>query len=229
MILKINKKYGIEKIEMFFRPLKRHLYSVSKCGKLGDSKTFRIWEVWGESAVLWAYVLENVESKDFRDNKPLFLLIRDLEITENNLFIDRDTDIKKPELKRLLDIVSLGDRLAIRSIEDLADSLSDLIDVFQIFTDKQIILFSCEEPVFSGTDYLESLTGFVKLYLSLEKRKRQKFYQQAVEEGRVGRPAKTKEIEQAISLYNTGNYKVNQIEAITGISKSTLYRYLKKE
>ncbi len=177
--------------------------------------------------MLWAYVLENMDLEDNRSNQPLFLLIKDLEIPEDNLYFDKD--LHRPELFTLLEQIPDGDRLAIRSVLDLADSFSDLISVFQKLTDKQVTLCSCEEPYLCGDDYLETLTDFARLYISFEKRKQRQSYKKAVDEGTVGRPAKAKEIEQALSMYNSGKYKVNQIEAVTGVSKSTLYRYLKNE
>ncbi len=183
----------------------------------------------GVIVMLCAYVLENVENKDFRNNQPLFLLIKDLEVEDNRIYIDSDTDKSRPELENLLQVLQSGDRLAIRSVQDLADTLSDLISVFQKLIDIGITLCSCEEPFLSGDDYLDTLDGFVKLYVDFEKKKQRQGYRQAVNDGTVGRPAKSKEVEQAISMYNSGNYKVSQIEAITGVSKSTLYRYLKNE
>lgn len=53
-------------------------------------------------------------------------------------------------------------------------------------------------------------------------------YQKAVDEGRVGRPAKTDDVEKAIKLYETGTYTISQIVQLTGVSKSTLYKYLKE-
>ena len=179
--------------------------------------------------MLRAYVLENIENKDFRNNQPLFLLIKDLEIEDDNIFIDSDTDKSRPELQNLLGVIKPGDRLAIRSVQDLSDILSDLIGVFQKLTDTGITLCSCEEPFLSGDDYLDILNGFAKLYVDFEKKKQRQAYRQAVNEGTVGRPAKTKEVKQALSMYNSGNYKVAQIEAVTGVSKSTLYRYLKNK
>lgn len=177
--------------------------------------------------MVWAYVLENMGLEDNRNNQNLFLLINDLEIPDDNRYFDCNLD--RPELFTLLEVLQSGDRLAIRSVLDLADTLSDLIRVLQKLTNKQITLCSCEEDYLCGEDYLDTLNGFVKLYVSFEKKKQQQSYKKAVEEGTVGRPAKTREIEQAISMYQSGKYKVNQIESITGVSKSTLYRYLKNE
>ncbi len=177
--------------------------------------------------MIWAYVLENMDLEDNRSNQNLFLLISDLQIPEDNQYFDKD--LHRTELYKLIEVLQSGDRLAIRSVMDLADTLSDLISVFQKLRNKSIILCSCLEPYLCGDDYLDTLNGFVKLYVDFEKKKQQQSYQKALDSGSVGRPAKTKEIEQAISMYQSGKYKVNQIEAVTGISKSTLYRYLKNE
>ena len=59
-------------------------------------------------------------------------------------------------------------------------------------------------------------------------RKKKLGYQKAVAEGRVGRPVKAKDLEKAISLYEEGRLDINQVVALTGVSKSTIYRYLNK-
>lgn len=179
--------------------------------------------------MLWVYVLENVDNVEFRDNKALFLLIKDLEVLEEQIFIDKDTENQRQELSRLLESLQLEDRLAIRSVLDLADNLSALIGVFQKLTNKQITLCSCLEPYLCGTDYLDTLNNFTKLYVAFEKKKQVQGYKQALNEGTVGRPAKSREVKKALSMYQSGKYKVNQIEAVTGVSKSTLYRYLKNK
>lgn len=177
--------------------------------------------------MIWAYVLENMGPTDFRNNQNVFLLIKDLEISENNQYFD--SNLERLELFKLIEVLQSEDRLAIRSVLDLADTLSGLISVFQKLTDKQVTLCSCLEPYLCGDDYLETLNGFARLYIDFEKKKQQQSYKKALESGSVGRPAKAKEVEQALNMYQSGKYKVNQIESITGVSKSTLYRYLKNE
>lgn len=177
--------------------------------------------------MVWAYVLENMGLEDFRSNQNLFLLINDLQIPDENRYFDCSLD--RTELFTLLEVLQHGDRLAIRSVLDLADTLSGLISVFQKLTDKQVTLCSCLEPYLCGDDYLETLNGFARLYIDFEKKKQQQSYKKALESGSVGRPTKAKEVEQALNMYKSGKYKVNQIESITGVSKSTLYRYLKNE
>lgn len=172
-----------------------------------------------------AYILEVQGKDDLRSNQPTFQLINQLKLEEDSLIFDDDT--KRENLKVLLDKIKNGDKLIVRSVKDFADSLSDLVDILKRLSEKQVTLCSCKEPFLCGDDYLEYLNGYVELYLYFYKKNKEMGYKKAVAEGRVGRPAKTKEIELALSMYETGNFKMAQIEAITGISKSTIYRYLK--
>lgn len=177
----------------------------------------------------YAYVLENIEMKEQRNNQPLFLLIEQLEVEEKNLYIDGDTSSKRLELKKLLEEIQPESRLIVRSVVDFSDTLMGLKCIFQKLTDKKITLFSYEEPFFCGDCFLEYLTGFAQLFVTYERKKQQAGYKKALENGTVGRPKKTKEVEQALTMYKSGIFTISQIEMITSISKSTLYRYLKAE
>lgn len=176
---------------------------------------------------MWVYILENKTQTQFRSNQTVFRLINEFEIDEEHIFIDGDDSFERPELDELIDKISGGERLIVRSVTDFADSLVELTDVFQKLSDKGIILFSCEEPFFCGEDYLENLSGYIRFYLTYQKKKQQQAYYKAVSAGKVGRPSKDKAIGQALELYQSG-LKIAQIETLTGISKSTLYRHLDK-
>ena len=101
--------------------------------------------------------------------------------------------------------------------------------IFKVDEEKKVELFSCEEPYFCGLTYYTTLNSLLFLLNYFQSKRRKDGYQKAVEEGRVGRPAKTEAVERAIKLYNTNAYTVAQIELLTGVSKSTLYKYLKEE
>ena len=177
----------------------------------------------------YAYILENIDIKEKRNNQPLFLLIEQLEVEDKKLYIDKDTERNRLSLKKLTAEIQPYSLLLVRSAIDLADGFIELKYIFQKLTDKHITLFSCEEPFLCGEYFMEYLTGFAKMFVTYEKKKQQAGYKKALENGTVGRPKKTKEVEQAITLYKSGLFKVSQIEVITGVSKSTLYRYLKTE
>ena len=172
--------------------------------------------------LLWGYVLENSNSEEMRDNQSLFQLIQQLEIADDNLYFDMN-GTEQTELNKLLKDIQPENRLVIRSVEDLADSMDELVKIFKVLSDKKISLCSCEEPFLSGEDYTENLNSYLKLHKCFIEKKKQKAYQKAVTEGRVGRPVKESDIKKAIELYKSEKLTVEQITAVTGISKTTLY------
>ena len=178
--------------------------------------------------MVWAYVMENGDGVEKHSNQPVFQLIQKMGLTDEQLVFDQTED--RVEFCKLLESMGVGDKLIIRSVEDLADDIMGLITVFQKLTDKEVSLCSCEEPFLSGEDYLGSITEFTRLYVLFQKKKQVAGYRKACAEGRVGRPAiKSKEIEQAIELYKSDAYTISQITALTGVSKTTLYRVLKEQ
>ena len=178
--------------------------------------------------MLYAYILENSNNEEKRDNQSLFQLIEQMEIEDNNLFFDMDGE-EKTELLKLFKLLQPEDRLVIRSVLDIADSIEDLIKTFSMLTKKQISLCSCEEPFLSGEDFYNTIKSYMALHKHFLEKKKQIAYQKAVSEGRVGRPIKESDIKKAIDLYKSEKLTVEQITAVTGISKSTLYRYINKE
>lgn len=182
----------------------------------------------GLSILLWGYVLENGNSEEMRNNQPLFQLIEQMKIEEENLYFDMDGK-EQIELNKLLNDIQIEDRLVIRSVEDIADSMDELIKIFKVLSEKKISLCSCEEPFLSGEDYAYNLNSYLKIHKGFIEKKKQKAYQKAVAEGRVGRPVKESDIKKAIDLYKSEKLTVEQITAVTGISKTTLYRYINKE
>ena len=178
--------------------------------------------------MLWGYILENSHSEDKRNNQPLFQLIQQLEIADDNLYFDMDGK-EQTELQKLLKDIQIEDRLVIRSVLDLSDSMDELIKIFKVLSEKKISLCSCEEPFLSGEDYAYNLNSYLKIHKGFIEKKKQKAYQKAVAEGRVGRPVKESDIKKAIDLYKSEKLTVEQITAVTGISKTTLYRYINKE
>lgn len=178
--------------------------------------------------MLWGYVLENGNSEEMRDNQSLFQLIQQLEIADDNLYFDMN-GTEQTELQKLLKNIQVEDRLVIRSVEDLADSMDELIKILKLLSDNKISLCSCEEPFLSGEDFYNNMNSYLQIHKHFIEKKKQKAYQKAVAEGRVGRPAKESDIKKAIDLYKSGKLTVEQITAVTGISRTTLYRYINKE
>ena len=179
------------------------------------------------SLLVWAYVLEVVDKEDERENQPLFQMIQEMDVEYDNIIVDDTQD--QPELKNLLGVIPKQDSILVRSIVDLAGSTQELQDTLSVLSEKKILLCSCEEPYLSGDGYMEQLQGWQQIFQQLKNKKQRLAYQKAVSEGKVGRPPKGKEIEKVVGLYHQRKLSFEQAQALTGLSRSTLYRYLKEE
>ena len=176
----------------------------------------------------YAYFLE-VQKYEERNNQKVFQIIKELELPEEQVFCDDKPD-DRTELKNLIDILEEDDLLIIRSVKDITEDITPLYkELFPLLDSKGVELFSCEEPYLCGTDYKRTLNNFILLMDYFYVKRKKSGYQKALDEGRVGRPAKTESVEKAIKLYESNLYTIAQIESLTGVSKSTLYKYLKEE
>lgn len=178
--------------------------------------------------MMYVYFLDKQSTADTRNNTEVFKLIQEMRISDECIF-DDDNPYSRPELNRLVGLLNDGDSLIIRSVVDLVSSIDDLMDMLSLFSDIGIELYSLEEPFLCRSNYNEIVQGMVALLKYFESQSRKENYQKALEEGRVGRPSKTKQVEVALNLYRTKNYSVSEIEKITGISKTTIYKYLKDQ
>ena len=177
--------------------------------------------------MFFAYVLENTDGVEYRNNKPLFEEINEFKVKDDQIYIDNNYN--KPELKRMIQEIKPEDTLLIRSVEDMADTMNDLLLILKKLSGKKVTLYSCSEPFLCGDDYLEYINGYIKLHSYYHRKKKTDGYKKAGAEGRVGRPPKDKNIEKAIELYHSESMTLAEIKQVTGVSKSTLYRYLKKD
>lgn len=130
-------------------------------------------------------------------------------------------------LKVLVECMDSEDCLVVRSIIDLAEDSRHLMDILQVLQASQVTLVSLLEPFLSGKEYYNDLKGFIEIHKYYLNRERAQGYDEAKKAGLMGRPAKTEEIEKALRLYHTQAFSINEIEKLSGVSSSTLYRYLK--
>ena len=175
--------------------------------------------------MVWAYVIENTFEINFQSNQEIFKLINEIGIADENCFFDMGGDTKRPELKSLLEQIPSSDTLIIRSITDIADTTEDLLSTLFVLSEKQIELCSLHEPYLSEKKYIEQVQGLWGLYQEFQKKKKKVAYKKAVADGKVGRPKKAKDSVKELSL----NLSVKQMQDLTGLSRSTIYRYKKSK
>lgn len=175
----------------------------------------------------FAYVLE-VGTED-RSNTPIFQKIMELDLKDNEVFFDMEGD-PQTQLDCLLTQIGPNDNLFIRSLLDLSDTAYGMIDILSVLTHKGVALHSCVEPYLPEHGYLEVVQGIMQIIKDYNQKKQKAAYGKAVEKGKVGRPAKlgAEDKEKVVHLYQEEKASIKDIQAITGLSKSTIKRYLRR-
>ncbi len=139
---------------------------------------------------------------------------------------------KRTELEDLLMTIQKGDELFVQNIEALADSLQQLLDILRLAERDQIIIHFIDEQLTNQTmlevSLLQGATFFARLQSTFLSHSSTFTLQSAKQQGKsIGRPRKSDEnLQRAFAMYESKNYTLFDIKEATGISKSTLYRYL---
>lgn len=142
---------------------------------------------------------------------------------------------EKVELKQLLEQLLPQDVVVVNNLYRLARSMEELLGVLSkvvsVGASVQSLEESWVEEVFTYPPVLDRLfSGLQAFEKSLLSERVKGGMEIAKSKGiSIGRPtANINKLEHALSLYNTANYTAKEITEICGISKSTLYRELRK-
>lgn len=138
----------------------------------------------------------------------------------------------RPELDELLKYVRPGDTVVVWKLDRIGRNMKHLIELVECFKEKGISFVSIKENIDTT-----SATGklIFNIFASLAEFERDIIVERtkagldaARARGRKGgRPKKrTDKVEMAIKMYESKQYTINQITDATGLSKTTLYRYL---
>lgn len=154
----------------------------------------------------------------------------------NKIFCEKITGTKKdrPELSKMLNELTEGSTIVVESLSRLGRSVKNLSELMELLNANGIHLVSLKESIDTTSStgrllfsLLSSLSQFERDVL-VERTK--EGLSAARARGRVGgRPRINKDkINKALCLYNTGQYTVSEITDLTGVTKTTLYRSIKK-
>ena len=158
----------------------------------------------------------------------------------DRIFQEKFTGTRKdrPELLRMMDILREGDTVIICELTRLSRSVKDLFDLVEQVEKAGANIKSLKEPWLDTTTPQGRLlftifSGVSQFERELIRERTMEGLASARARGRMGgRPGKDKKIvEQALTLYDSKAYSVDEISKTTGISRATLYKYvnLRKE
>lgn len=139
----------------------------------------------------------------------------------------------RPELTRLLEQLEEGDTVIVESLSRLGRSTRDLIELVELFQKKGVQLVSLKESIDTSSSTGKLLFTIMSALAQFERDviadRTREGLQAARARGHFGGRPKTdaKKLQQALKLYRSGQYTAREIKELTGITKSTLYRYLR--
>lgn len=138
----------------------------------------------------------------------------------------------RPELAKLLDRMTEGDTVVIESLSRLGRSTKDLIELTELFQSKGVNLVSLKESIDTNTSTGKLLFTLMSAIAQFERdviadRTREGLQAARARGRKGGRPRiNIESIRKAVKLYKTMQYTLKEIEELTGVKKSTLYRNL---
>lgn len=146
-----------------------------------------------------------------------------------------DSAKRRTELEQMLEALQAGDEVIVTHLYVLADSTRHLIEMLEQMETRGAILWSLREHIRTSErtslSFLETARHLVQLQSDVISMSTRAGLSKAKEQGKqTGRPRKPDEnVRRAIAMYQSKEYSLADIREQTGISKSTLYRYLESE
>lgn len=145
------------------------------------------------------------------------------------------TKRNRPELEKLLERLTKGDTVVVESLSRLGRSTKDLIWLMETFNSKGVNLVSLKESIDTTTSTGKLLFTLMSAIAQFERdviadRTREGLNSARARGRKGGRPRTDSEkLRKAIKLYNTQQYSLAEIEDMTGVKRSTLYRGIRSK
>jgi len=149
------------------------------------------------------------------------------------LFTEKVTGRKsdRPELMRMVEHQREGDIVVISELIRLSRSTKDLFSIVELIQSKGADIRSLKETWLDTTTPHGKLmftifAGLSQFEADLTAQRTREGLEAARLRGRLGGRPKTDEgkVKQALKLYSSKQYSIREIEELTGVKKSTLYR-----
>lgn len=154
----------------------------------------------------------------------------------DKLIQEKYTGTKKDRggLQKLMDTVREGDTVIVESISRLGRKTLDILTLVEQFNDMGINFVSLKENMDTTTPTGKAMLQMMMVIAELERNLTVQRVQEGLESAKsrgvkLGRPSMDKDtVNDALRLYDSGEYSVKDIIRITGISQGSLYRAINK-
>ncbi|RAS75609.1 recombinase family protein [Priestia endophytica] len=155
----------------------------------------------------------------------------------NEIFQEKVSGVKdnREELMNALRMLRSGDKFVVYKLDRLARSTKQLMEIADMLRENDVEFISIQDKIDTGTAAGKAMFGMLSVLAEFERdiiRERTMAGLKAARaRGRKGgRPrVDRKKFRQAIALYYSKRMSVHEIQEVTSISRSTLYREIKKE
>ncbi len=145
---------------------------------------------------------------------------------------DHSSAKKRTQLKSMMDNLKQGDIIIISKLYSLADSTRHLAELLETIEERGAYIQSIKEGINTsnrnGYQFSYIVKHLVEFQSDVISEKTKRGLRNAQKKGvTTGRPRKPDEnVQRAILMYESKEHSLAEIRNETGISKSTLYRYL---
>lgn len=142
--------------------------------------------------------------------------------------------VNRQQLTLLLGKLRAGDTLVVWKLDRLGRTVIQLLELVENFNAKGINFVSLQENFDTTTPMGKYVflmfCGLAQMERDIISERTRAGLKAARKRGRVGgrKPIEDKKIEKAIKMYQSNEFSINEILEITGISRTTLYNYLRK-
>ena len=139
---------------------------------------------------------------------------------------------KRKQLENIISTLNKEDIIIVTNLFALADSTRHLVELLEIIDMSGAYFTSLNEGIDTsniiGYNFIDIIKHLVEFQSNvISEKTRQGLYEAKKKGITSGRPRKPDEnIKRAILMYQSKKYTLSKIKDETGISKSTLYRYL---
>lgn len=144
------------------------------------------------------------------------------------------TNVDRPQLAKMLGQLRKGDKVVVYKLDRISRSTKHLIELAELFEAKGVEFVSIQDSIDTSTAmgrfFFRTMASIAELERDIIRDRTKAGLEAARARGRVGgrKPADQKKIEQALKLYDSKIHSITEITEMTGVSKTTLYKYLKE-